>query len=357
MTGTIDHQSLAPVEEETPGLLHRFQRIQGFQILVLLLTLIALFSVLEPAFASVSNFRSILVNTAILAVLGVGMTFVIITGGIDLSIGSVLVFSGVVASKVMTAAGGQGWDVALLGIVVSVVSGTLWGVLNGLIIARMNVPPLIATLGTLGIALGLSQIITGGVDIREVPNVLVDSIGYGRVGGQVPILVVVSGVLVAIGIVLLHRTRFGLHTFAVGSNIEGGRRVGIDVDRHLVKVYALSGCSAGIAGILSLSYFQATTISGQSTTNLIVIAGVVIGGTSLFGGVGSIFGTIIGLFIPAVLQNGFVVMGVQPFWQQVVVGVILVVAVAVDQQRRNRQSTGKQRRASRAAGPAEPDPE
>jgi len=285
------------------------------------------------------------------------MTFVIITGGIDLSIGSVLVFSGVIASRVMTAAGGQGWDVALLGIVVSVVSGTLWGVLNGLIIARMNVPPLIATLGTLGIALGLSQIITGGVDIREVPNVLVDSIGYGRVGGQVPILVVVSGVLVAIGIVLLHRTRFGLHTFAVGSNIEGGRRVGIDVDRHLVKVYALSGCSAGIAGILSLSYFQATTISGQSTTNLIVIAGVVIGGTSLFGGVGSIFGTIIGLFIPAVLQNGFVVMGVQPFWQQVVVGVILVVAVAVDQQRRNRQSTGKQRRASRAAGPAEPDPE
>ena len=357
MTGTIDHQSLAPVEEETPGLLHRFQRIQGFQILVLLVTLIGLFSVLEPAFASVSNFRSILVNTAILAVLGVGMTFVIITGGIDLSIGSVLVFSGVVASKVMTAAGGQGWDVALLGIVVSVVSGSLWGVFNGLIIARMNVPPLIATLGTLGIALGLSQIITSGLDIREVPNVLVDSIGYGRVGEQVPILVVVSGVLVAMGIVLLHRTRFGLHTFAVGSNIEGGRRVGIGVDRHLVKVYALSGCSAGIAGILSLSYFQATTISGQSTTNLIVIAGVVIGGTSLFGGVGSIFGTIIGLFIPAVLQNGFVVMGVQPFWQQVVVGVILVVAVAVDQQRRSRQATGKQRRASRATGPTEPDPE
>lgn len=350
---TTNADSMLPVEEElTGGFLQRMQRIQGFQILVLLVALVVLFSVLEPtAFATVPNMRSILVNTAILAVLGVGMTFVICTGGIDLSIGSVLVFSGVVSSKVMTSAGGQGWGVAILGILAAIASGTAWGVLNGVIIAKAKVPPLIVTLGTLGMALGLAQILTGGVDIREVPEVLVDSIGYGRIGGQVPILVVVSAVLVALGFVLLHRTRFGLYTYAAGSNLEGSRRVGIDVDLQIIKVYALSGLTAGIAGILSLSYFQATTISGQTTTNLNVIAGVVIGGTSLFGGVGSIFGTTIGLFVPAVLQNGFVVMGIQPFWQQVVVGIVLILAVTIDQRRRTAQLSGRPRRTPRVKPP------
>ena len=233
----------------------------GLQILVLLVVLLVGFSLLEPtAFASVSNLRAIVVNTAILAVLGVGMTFVIITGGIDLSIGSVLVFSGVVASKVMTAAGGQGWGVAILGILVAVGCGTAWGVVNGVVIAKWNIPPLIVTLGTLGMSLGFAQIITGGVDIREVPEVLVDTIGYGQIGGEIPLLVVVSAILVVAGMVLLHRTRFGLYTYAVGSNAEGSRRVGVKVNRQLIKLYALSGCTAGIAGVLSLAYFQATTI-------------------------------------------------------------------------------------------------
>jgi ribose transport system permease protein len=145
---------------------------------------------------------------------------------------------------------------------------------------------------------------------------------------------VISGVVVVIGIVLLHRTRFGLYTYAVGSNAEAGRRVGLNVDRHLIKVYALAGLLAGFAGLLNLGFFQSTTIGGQSNTPLNVIAGVAIGGTSLFGGVGSVFGTVIGLFIPIVLQNGFIQVGVQPFWQQVVVGAVLVTVVYVDQLRR-----------------------
>lgn len=192
-------------------------------------------------------------------------------------------------------------------------------------------------------ALGLAQIITSGVDIREVPDVLGDSVGYGRIAGQVPVLVVISLIFVAIGIVVLHRTRFGLYTFGIGSNEEGCRRVGINVDRHLIGVYGLSGLLAGVAGILSLSYFQSTTLSGQSTTNLNVIAGVVIGGTSLFGGIGSVFGTVMGLFVPSILQNGFVIIGIQPFWQQVVVGMVLIGAVYIDQRRRadaNRGGTG-----------------
>jgi ribose transport system permease protein len=320
----------------------RVQAIQGFQILILLVLVVALFTALEPgSFMTVSNLRTIAVNTSILAVLGVGMTFVIITGGIDLSVGSVLVFSGVVASKTMSALGGQGWGTASVGIIVSLLCGLAWGVLNGVLVSKAKVPALIVTLGTLGMALGLAQIITKGVDIREVPTALGDSIGYGRIGGQVPILVVIAAVVVALGIVLLHKTKAGLFTYAIGSNAEACRRVGIKVDRHLIFVYGLSGLLAGAGGILSLSYFQSTTLSGQSTTNLNVIAGVVIGGTSLFGGIGSVFGTVMGLFVPSILQNGFVIIGIQPFWQQVVVGIVLITAVFVDQRRREAALRGR----------------
>ena len=330
------------LEEANKGLVGRVQAIQGFQILVLLILVVAIFSVLEPgSFLTVNNLRTIVVNTSILAVLGVGMTFIIITGGIDLSVGSVLVFSGVVASKTMTALGGEGWGVAIAGIIVSCLSGLAWGVLNGVLVSKAKVPPLIVTLGTLGMALGLAQIITSGVDIRQVPAVLGDSIGYGRIGGQLPIIVVISAVIVILGIVLLHKTKTGLYTYSIGSNAEACRRVGIKVDRQLILVYGFAGLLAGVAGILSLSYFQSTTLSGQSTTNLNVIAGVVIGGTSLFGGIGSIFGTVMGLFVPSILQNGFVILGIQPFWQQVVVGVVLIAAVFIDQRRREAALRGR----------------
>ncbi|WP_328294152.1 ABC transporter permease [Kineococcus sp. NBC_00420] len=320
-------------------------KAQALQIVLILLVIVVAFGTLAPhAFLSGFNIRSIVINTSILAVLGVGMTFVIITGGIDLSVGSVLVFSGVVASKVMVAAGGQGWGVAFLGALVALAAGLFWGVVNGVLIARAKVPPLIVTLGTFGAALGFAQIITGGVDLRAAPKVLVDTVGFGNVFGQVPVLSVVAAVVVVIGAVLLHRTRFGLHTFAVGSNAEAGRRTGVKVDRQTVRVYALAGLLAGFAGILNLSFFQSTTIGGQSNTNLNVIAGVVIGGTSLFGGYGSVFGTIVGLFIPTTLQSGFVIVGVQPFWQQVVVGIVLIAAVWLDQQRRAKARSGGARR-------------
>jgi ribose transport system permease protein len=205
---------------------------------------------------------------------------------------------------------------------------------NGVLISRAKVPPLIVTLGSLGMALGIAEVITGGVDLRDVPTVMVNAVGFGNIFWEIPGLAVIAAVIVAFGIVLLHRTRFGLHTYALGSNPEAGRRSGLNVTRHLIMVYALSGLLAGFAGWLNLAFFQSTTIGGQSTTNLSVIAGTVIGGTSLFGGYGSILGTTIGLFIPTTLQNGFVIIGIQPFWQQVVVGAVLIAAVYVDQRRR-----------------------
>ena len=169
-------------------------------------------------------------DTSILAVLGVGMTFVIVTGGIDLSVGSVLVFSGVIADKAMAAMGGQGWAAALVGALVAIACGLGWGLFNGVLIARAKVPPLIVTLGTLGMALGLAEVITAGVDLRDIPTVMVNSVGFGNIFWEIPTLAVIAAVVIALGIVLLHRTRFGLHTYALGSNPEAGRRSGLERD-------------------------------------------------------------------------------------------------------------------------------
>jgi ribose transport system permease protein len=314
--------------------LKRLTSLQSVWILGVLLVIVVFFSVAAGSkFLSTSNFSLISQNIAVWAVLGVGMTFVIITSGIDLSIGSVLVFSSVVAAKVMAGIGGDGWGVASIGILAALVTGAAWGVLNGFLVAKAKIPALIVTLGALSVALGLAQVITGGIDIRSVPGVLTDFNTYVKILG-IPALPFVALITVIIGGIALHKTRFGRYTFAVGSNELGARRVGINVDRHLILVYALSGTMAGFGAVLALAQFGTTTIAGQSLTNLNVIAAVVIGGTSIFGGEGSIFGTVVGLFIPAVLQAGFVIIGVEAFWQGVAVGTVLVAAVYVDQSRR-----------------------
>jgi ribose transport system permease protein len=327
-------------EEEPEPRVPAWQRLAAgsvTEILVILGAIVVAFAVLEPgAFATVDNVRNIATNAAILLVISVGMTFVIITAGIDLSVGAVLVFSGVVAAKAMEAVGGDNWGVILIGLGVALGCGLGWGLLNGILITKARVPPLIVTLGTLGMALGFALIITGGVDVREVPFTLVDTIGVGRLFGQIPWLVVIAAAVALVFGVLLHATRFGRYTYAIGSNLEGARRSGVNVDLHLIKVYALAGTLSGLAGYMSLARFGTTTISGHSTDNLNAIAAVVIGGTSLFGGIGTILGTVFGVFIPVVLQNGFVIVGVQPFWQQVAVGAVLIGAVYLDQLRRAR---------------------
>jgi len=329
------------VEDLPTGRLKGAFRLQAMQMLILLAILLGIFGVLKPdTFLTLFNLRDIVQGAAIYVILGVGQTFVIITAGIDLSVGSVLVFSAVVADKAMVAVGGQGWVTVLVGFVAACLAGICWGLINGVMVAKAKVPPLIVTLGSMSAALGIAQVITNGLDLRDAPATLTNDIGFGNIIGSVPTLAVIAGVIALLGIILLHRTRFGLHTYAIGSNPEAGRRAGIGVERHLIKVYVLAGLLAGFAGLLNLGFYQSTTISGQSNTPLNIIAGVAIGGTSLFGGVGSIFGSVIGLFIPITLQNGFVQINVQPFWQQVVVGVLLVAVVYIDQRRRAAATRG-----------------
>ncbi len=324
----------ATPDEEHVSLWKRATSLQSVWILGVLVLIVVFFTITGGhKFLSTSNFSLISQNIAVWAVIGVGMTFVIITSGIDLSVGSVLVFSSVVAAKWMEQIGGDGWNVAILGILAAMVTGALWGALNGFLIAKAKVPPLIVTLGTLSVALGLAQVITGGIDIRSVPAALTDFNTYEKILG-IPALPFVALIVLIIGGVILHKTRFGRYTYAVGSNDVAARRVGINVDRHLIAVYAFSGFLAGLGAVLSLAQFGTTTIAGQSLTNLNVIAAVVIGGTSIFGGEGSVFGTLVGLFIPAVLQAGFVIIGVEPFWQGVAVGSVLIAAVYIDQSRR-----------------------
>jgi ribose transport system permease protein len=310
---------------------------QSVSIALILIGLIFVFSALRfEEFFDINNARNIATDAAVLLVMATGLTFVVITAGIDLSVGAVLVFAGVVAAKVMNSMGGDNWGVIIVGCIVAIAAGCAWGTLNGVLVTKAKIPPFIVTLGTLGMALGSALLITGGVDEREVPFKLITTIGSGRLFDQLPWLVLIAAVVALIFAIILAQTRFGRYTYAIGSNAEGVRRTGVNVDRHLIKVYALGGTLAGFAGFLALARFGTTSIGGHSTDNLDAIAAIVIGGTSLFGGVGTILGTVVGVFIPAVLRNGFVIVGVQPFWQQVAVGAVLIIAVYLDQLRRSR---------------------
>jgi ribose transport system permease protein len=306
---------------------------------VILVGLVVAFSVLHPgAFLTLFNIQELFIQLCLLLLLAVGMTFVIITGGIDLSVGTVLIFSGVVSAEVMQGLGGgdatnDGIGLILVGLVVSVAAGGLWGLINGWLVAYANVPPLIVTLGSFGAALGVADLITNGNDVRTVPSALRNTVGSGTLF-YVPYLVIIVAVITLFFGWLLHTTKFGRYTYAVGSNPEAARRVGIPLKKQLMLVYLLTGLLAGVAGFLSLAFFGTTTVAGHTTDNLNAISGVVLGGTSLFGGSGVLLGTVFGTFIPQVLSSGFVISGVPPFWQPIAVAIVLVAAVWFDQRRR-----------------------
>ena len=319
----------------TPGRLRSFFSSQSTALFLVLVALTVFFSVLRPdAFPRIANVMNMATNASILLVLAVGSTFIILTGGIDLSINGVLVFSGVIAAMTMSASGEDTPGILLAGLAAAVTAGAIWGLINGFLVAKARIPALIVTLGTMGMSLGLALVLTRGVDISDVPESLVLTVGSGRVGG-IPILVIVTAIVFVVGTMTLSFTRFGQYTYAVGSSPEACRRASINVTAHLIKVYVLAGTLSGLAGYLSLARFATTTLSGHLTDNLQVIAGVVIGGTSLFGGSGGLTGTLIGIIIPVMLLDGFVVLGLPPFWQQVAVGAVLIGAVYFDQLRRS----------------------
>jgi ribose transport system permease protein len=316
-----------------------------------LLGLVGFFWLTTPpgTFLTWSNLEQIALSTSEVILLAIGETFVIVTAGIDLSIGGILFFSAVCGGEVMLHLSGTSAQTingeyphasyaVPIGIIVCIAAGTLWGLINGTLITRLRLPPFIVTLGTLAITLGLGDLIDGGSYLpAPVPPDLSSRFGSGKIFGlYAPIYV--AAVFLLIAHLFFRYARFGRYTQAVGSNEEGTRRTGINVDRHIVKVYALAGFCAGVAAVLDLAIYTNTTSVSHQTDNLNAIAAVVIGGTSLFGGVGTIIGSAIGAFIPTVLQNGLVIKDVSPFWQEVVVGATIILAVYLDQLRRRRSN-------------------
>lgn len=325
---------ISPVAGKTSKF--NLQELGDLWTLGILILLIVVFSLTSQGFFSTQNFVSTTVSASNVIILAVAETFVIITGGIDLSVGAILGLSGMIGADVMQSLVSHSALSIVLGMIVGIATGAAAGVINGFVITVLDVTPFIATLGMLGIATGLTFLITNGTDIVNLPPQL-SAIGNDVLFHFIGIPALVALVVLLVAWYFLKTTRFGKYTFAIGSNIEGARRSGIRTKRHLFKVYTLSGCLAGLAGMIIVARLSTGSPLEGANDELNAIASVVIGGASLFGGRGSIFGSTIGALIISVLVSGLVIMGVQPYWQTVTIGIIIILAVYIDQRRfRNR---------------------
>lgn len=322
----------------TMRMLTRLYRTQAILTTTLLLALMLVFTVLFPTkFPTAFNLEHLLIDYSGIVILSAGLTFAMTSGEFDLSIGGVLVFTGVMSVKIMGWVGGNDWYTIIIGLIASLGIGGVVGVFNGWCIVRLRIPSIIVTLGTSAVSLGLAYIVSGGRDLSEIPTLLSDTLGFGKLFDIVPYTVCVAVFVVVVGAVILNMTRFGRHVAAVGSNIEAARRAGVNVNWVVLRIYIISGSVSGLAGYLSLARFSSTTLAGHAQDSLTALLGVVLGGTSLFGGSGTVIGTAIGVFIPGVLSNGLIMGGIIPYWQYVIVGLVLIGVVYFDLlRRRNR---------------------
>jgi ribose transport system permease protein len=296
-------------------------------IALVLVLLVLLMAVLAPNFVSVSNAINVARSVSINAILAAGMTLIILTGGIDLSVGSILAVSGV--ASVLIWEHGVPTPLALLG---GIVVGALAGAVNGVFVARFLLPAFIVTLGSMTFLRGLSYSLLGGQPLVAT-ELGYRGVGNGSIAG-IPQPVVIMVAVYAVLWFVLERTRFGRHVYAVGGNAEGARLAGINVRRVLMTVYMIGGATAGVAGVI----FSARVLSAQPTAGtgyeLDAIAAVVLGGTALAGGRGRILGTLIGAVIIGVLSNGLVLMNVPFFYQLMIKGIVIILAIGLDSLKR-----------------------
>lgn len=301
-----------------------------------LIALLVVFSLASPNFMQTQNVLSILQATSVNGVLAIAATLVIITGGIDLSVGTLMTFCAVITGVVLTYLGLP----LPLGVAAAILAGTASGLVSGTIVAKLKVPPFIATLGMMLILKGLSLVISGTRPIYFNDTPGFNQIATGSiVGSIIPAIPVPNGVLVLFGVAIvisfiLSKTALGRYTFALGSNEEAVRLSGVNVDRWKIAVYALAGSVCGVAGLLIASRLNSAQPALGQGYELDAIAAVVIGGTSLSGGRGTVLGTLIGALIISVLANGLRILSVAQEWQTVVTGSIIILAVYADILRR-----------------------
>jgi ribose transport system permease protein len=308
-------------------MIQRLQRVLPF------VTLIALFvglSIASPDhFLSGTNLSSVVRQTAVINLMALGMTLVIISGGIDLSVGAILALGGLLGTMAME----KGWPIAL-GVIVGIATGCLAGLFNGLLTTRLKINPFIVTLGTLGIIRGTTLIISNGLPVHQIPAAF-SFLGEGNLVG-VPFVLWVLVICAVCVHVLLEHTRLGRYAFSIGSNPDAAYYAGIPVAFHTTAVYAISGALTGLGGMIEASRLMTGQPTAGQGYELQAIAAVVIGGGSLRGGEGSVVGTLIGALIMGLLANGSDLLGISPYLQQAIIGAVIILAVSFDELRKRK---------------------
>jgi ribose transport system permease protein len=339
----ITTESAAAREQGSRALLSRGHAlVRDLWIGGVLLALIIGFSIGSPYFLTRANWLNTSSTATEVLLLAVGETFVICSAGIDLSVGAVLGLAGTAGAWVIATAfpgaSGAAAGPVIVGFAAAVAAGGAFGLLNGFLVAWGGIPPFVVTLGTLGVATGFGYLLNNGQEISAIPS-SVATFGNTNLGGWVPVPVLITAVITIWCGLLLAKTRFGAYALSIGDSREAVIRAGINYRRYLLGIYTLSGLLAGVAAVLVMARLGAGSPASGATDNLNAIAAVVIGGASLFGGRGTIIGSVIGTGIIAVMLTGLVLVNVPPFWQEVAVGTILVLAVYIDQLRHRKASS------------------
>lgn len=324
-----------------------FPKTSEMSLWLVVILMIVFFSFMAPGFMSTTNALNVLRQMSILAIASFGASYVIFSKGLDLSVGSNAALSGVVAAMVareLDFAGG-----AQISWLVGIGVGALFGLVNGLIITRFHISPIITTLGTLTIGRGAALLLTGGVSLFGVPESF-QGLGRGfMIPGILPIPVLLMIVVFLLSWIVLRKTAFGIQVYAVGGNEEAARLSGIPVDRVKNIVYVFGGATAGLAGVILASRLGSGQAASSEGLELLVIAAVVLGGASITGGQGSIWGTVAGVLIISLLANGMSIMNVEPFYQRIVTGLALLIAVGLDQFRKRRRQRRPMTNAARGS--------
>jgi len=305
--------------------------IQGLLPFFTLIALFIILAIASPNFLTSTNLSSVVRQTAVINIMALGMTMIIISGGIDLSVGSILSLSGLLGTMTMEKHG------IPLGMVVGVVTGMLCGLFNGTLTTSLRINPFIVTLGTMGIFRGMALIISKGLPVHEIPPAF-SYLGEGTLL-HVPFVFWILLLCAVVIHFLLEHTRLGRYAFSIGSNPEAAYYAGVPVRFHTTAVYAIAGLLTGLAGMTEASRLMTGQPTGGQGYELTAIAAVVIGGGSLRGGEGSVLGTLVGAFIMGLLANGSDLLGTNPYWQQVIIGGVIILAVSFDELRKRRMST------------------
>jgi ribose transport system permease protein len=322
----IEHAQSPPTSAKAGRELFVLQRLLPFLSLIILFVALAIAS---PHFLTSTNLSSVVRQTAVINIMALGMTMIIITGGIDLSVGAILAMGGLLGTMAME----KGLSIPA-GVLIGIVTGLACGFANGIMITSLRIEPFIVTLGTLGIFRGTTLIISNGLPVHRIPQQF-SFLGEGNLLG-VPFVLWILVVCAIVTHVILEHTRLGRYTFAIGSNREAAIYAGIPVKFHMTAVYAIGGMLTGLAGMIEASRLMTGQPTAGQGYELQAIAAVVIGGGSLHGGEGSVIGTLIGAFIMGLLSNGSDLLGVSPYVQQAIIGAVIILAVTLDELRKRR---------------------